>query len=128
MKMSWNEAVEFKFKIKDEDSLFKLIPEKEFKSIKDETVEHAMDQVGDALSGKNFRRMLGAIEQQIRYAYQKGYEEGVKSCLEAVNFNDLLVARYDTGFDDGYNKGLEVGKVALREWKRKITEVINEDK
>ena len=118
-------------------------PEEKVKSTKDKTIEHAMKQVNGALSGKNFRRILGAIEQQIRYAYQRGYEIGQlendfsKERYEAGykdgmnhqrdHFNDLLAARYATGFEDGYNKGRDEGKVALREWKRKITEVVNDN-
>ena len=71
-------------------------PEKEFKSVKDKTIEQAMNQVSDALSGKNFRRILGAIEQQIRYAYQRGYEIGQ---LE----NDFSKERYEAGYKDGMN-------------------------
>lgn len=50
--------------------------EDEDKTPKDICVEGCMAQVTDALTGKNFRRMLGAIEGQIRAAYNAGYNVG----------------------------------------------------
>lgn len=50
--------------------------EDEDKTPKDICVEACMAQVNDALTGKNFRSMLGAIEGQIRAAYNAGYNVG----------------------------------------------------
>lgn len=45
---------------------------------KDRCVKNCMDRVTEALSGKNYRSMLGAIEGQIRAAYNDGYSEALK--------------------------------------------------
>lgn len=50
--------------------------EAENKTQKDICIEECMAQVTEALTGKNFRRMLGAIEGQIRAAYNSGYNDG----------------------------------------------------
>lgn len=82
--------------------------ENEDKTPKDICVEGCMAQVTDALTGKNFRRILGAIEGQIRAAYNAGYNEG-RNCGEASE--DLwrmvqTVAKYDCNeLDDAFHTG-----------------------
>lgn len=82
--------------------------EAENKTPKDICVEGCMAQVTDSLTGKNFRRMLGAIEGQIRAAYNAGYNEG-RNCGEASE--DIwrmvqTVAKYDCNeLDDAFHTG-----------------------
>lgn len=71
--------------------------EDENKTPKDICVEGCMAQVTNALTGKNFRSMLGAIKGQILAAYNAGYNEG-RNCGEASE--DIwrmvqTVAKYD---------------------------------
>jgi len=95
--------------------------ENEDKTPKDICVEGCMAQVTDALTGKNFRRMLGAIEGQIRAAYNAGYNEG-KNCGEASE--DIwrmvqTVAKYDCDeLDYAFHTG-EFLSDAFKEYKLK---------
>lgn len=82
--------------------------EAENKTPKDICVEGCMAQVTNALTGKNFRSMLGAIKGQILAAYNAGYNEG-RNCGEASE--DLwrmvqTVAKYDCNeLDDAFHTG-----------------------
>lgn len=94
-----DEPIRIEFKMEDSFEV-KQSDFDEDKSKKDRCVEESMARIDEILSGKHFRAIRGAIEQQIRRAYKQGYCDGID---DAPGEDDA----YEKGFRDGvtYCKG-----------------------
>lgn len=91
--------------LKDEDlkAIFGIKEEEEKKNPRETCVDHAMGSIDQIISGKHFRAIRGAIEQQIRYAYKKGFEDCKNSVDTACAISDLVSKGYREGYVDGAN-------------------------
>ena len=91
-----DEPIRIEFEMEDTFE-FKQSDFDENKSKKDRCVEESMDRIDEILSGKHFRSIRGAIEQQIRRAYKQGYCDGIDDAPDAPGEYDS----YREGFIDG---------------------------